>query len=163
MMEENKKLDYATLQGGIKTQTIDGFQKYLDELKEYVNIDINDNKKKEDVAIMGVLSMIETFRKEFSLNDNSISKIVFSVLFNYKYVGNQIGIKITNYDDLLYPDFKKEFENKTINKNLFEILQQKAKFLLENAPKNTASNVKKHWKTIIDGKPPYGFKIIDNQ
>lgn len=64
--------------------------------------------------------------------------------------------KLTNYKDLLYPQYEDEFN--TLSKDAFEWLQKEAKEKLETSPQ-AHPEVVAHWKSIVDGKVPFGLKI----
>ena len=70
---------------------------------------------------------------------------------------NKTGLKLLNYDNLLYPQYKDKF-NKIIDKELWNVLQEEAKKKLEERP-DAHPKVIKHWKSIVDGKVPFGFKV----
>ena len=68
-------------------------------------------------------------------------------------------LKLLNYGNMLFPQYEDKFE-KTINSNTWQWLQEEAKKKIET--KESASpNVIKHWKSIVDGKIPFGYTIED--
>lgn len=69
-----------------------------------------------------------------------------------------IGIKVTDYTEMLYPQNRRHFE-KTISSNMFSDLQKKAAKLLQKD--GGAQTVREHWRSIVNGEVPFGYKIED--
>lgn len=77
--------------------------------------------------------------------------------WNFPY--NKCGLKIIDYDNMLYPQYDYRFD-KIIPEDVWKLLQKEAKKNLET--KETASeDVVEHWKSIVDGKVPYGYTVSD--
>jgi len=70
---------------------------------------------------------------------------------------NETALKILDFDDLLYPQYKYKFD-KVIDKNLWNILKEQAKKKLVEHP-DAAPKVRKHWKSVAAGKVPFGYKV----
>lgn len=68
-------------------------------------------------------------------------------------------LRLINYGEMLYPQYSDEFE-KTITINTFEWLQKEAIKRIETS-KDVHPDVVEHWKSIVDGKIPFGYKIKD--
>lgn len=81
------------------------------------------------------------------------------------YPTNKVGLKITDYDDMLYPQYENKFE-KTIPRDIFESLQKAAKEKLEKDVRpsypTTHPLVVEHWQSIVDGKVPFGYTIEED-
>lgn len=85
--------------------------------------------------------------------------IMWEFITHWTYKGNKIGLKITNYDDLLYPQYGDKF-NKVLSKRVWESLQKEAK---ERIKDNDACDiVMEHWKSIVNGIIPFGFTIEED-
>ncbi len=70
------------------------------------------------------------------------------------------GTRITNFDNLLYPQFDYHFN--TINKSVWETVQSMAKEKLETENlEHVSKNVINHWKSIATGNVPFGLTIKD--
>ena len=70
---------------------------------------------------------------------------------------NKCGLKLVDYENMLYPQYKEKFE-KTIDKDTWKALQEEAKKKLEEI-KTAHPKVIKHWKKIVKGKVPFGYKV----
>ena len=70
---------------------------------------------------------------------------------------NKLGLKLLNYDDVLYPQYLHKFEN-TLTASQWEKMQARAAELIAKVP-DAHPAVKKHWESIRDGKMPSGFRV----
>lgn len=94
---------------------------------------------------------------DFGITGFQAGFVMWDFIRDWQYSSNECGMKIVDYDTMLYPQYDYRFE-KTISKNTFEALQEKAKKLLED--KSYAHpNVVNHWQSIVDGNVPFGYVI----
>lgn len=63
---------------------------------------------------------------------------------------------MTKYENMLYPQYAESF--RSISPDVWEWLQKKAKENLE-AKGPASDNVIAHWKTIVGGEIPFGYRI----
>jgi len=68
-------------------------------------------------------------------------------------------MRIMEFEHMLYPQYENQF--RTIPKKTWDHLQKKAKENLDKV-KDAHKDVKAHWKTVADGKIPFGFTIGEN-
>lgn len=83
--------------------------------------------------------------------------IMWSFIRQWNFSDNKCGLRIIDYDNMLYPQYEDKF-NKTITKEKFELIQKEASKLLETR-KGVHPDVAKHWQSIVDGNLPFGFTI----
>ena len=91
----------------------------------------------------------------------SVAMWDFIQLFIYRH--NQCGLRMVDYDNMLYPQYEYKFE-KTISRETWNNIVKTAKEYLEeykNKANNASSGVVNHWKSIVDGNVPFGYKIED--
>ena len=88
------------------------------------------------------------------------SAIMWDYIKHWMYRNNTCGLKLIDYDKMLYPQYDYRFE-KTISEGVWHSLQEEAKKKLEE---ETYANivVRAHWKSIVDGKVPFGYKVEEN-
>jgi len=67
--------------------------------------------------------------------------------------------KITDYNNLLYPQYEDSFT--TISNDTWKWAQDEAKKNLESIDDYTSIRVVEHWQSIVDGKVPFGLKVSD--
>lgn len=80
---------------------------------------------------------------DFGITGFQAGFVMWDFIRDWQYSSNECGMKIVDYDSMLYPQYDYRFE-KTISKNTFEALQEKAKKLLED--KSYAHpDVVNHW------------------
>ena len=86
--------------------------------------------------------------------------VMWDFIKNWMYDDNRTGLKIVDYDKILYPQYKNEFD-KVISKSVFENLQKVAQENLEEVKqgREVHPDVIKHWESIVAGNVPFGYKI----
>lgn len=94
---------------------------------------------------------------DFGITGFQASCVMWDFIKDWRYSNNECGMKIVDYDDMLYPQYDYKFK-KTISEDTFEALQKTAKKLLEE--KSYAHpDVINHWKYIANGGVPFGYII----
>jgi len=67
--------------------------------------------------------------------------------------------RIVDYKEMLYPQNEKLFAQ-TIPKEVFYQLKMEA---FKNIQEGVGSDAcKAHWKSIMDGKVPFGFRLVED-
>lgn len=85
--------------------------------------------------------------------------ILWGFIKNWSYSNNKTGLRIINYDDMLYPQHEEKF-NKKISSSTWNALQKEAKILLETScDYPTNPDVVAHWQSIVDGVVPFGYEV----
>lgn len=87
------------------------------------------------------------------------SFVMWDFIRQWNYSDNKCGLRIIDYDNMLYPQYEDNF-NKIIAKERFELIQKQARTLLETS-KNAHPSIINHWKSIVDGKVPFGYSIAE--
>ena len=82
--------------------------------------------------------------------------VMWEVIEEWMYSGNKCGLKLVDYDDMLYPQYDYKFD-KAISENTWNHLQEQAKEML--ATEDACSSVRKHWQSIADGVIPFGYTL----
>ena len=75
--------------------------------------------------------------------------------FNYK----NKPLRMINYDEMLYPMYDYKFT--TIDIRTWKWVQERAKELYNDGNCVACDSVIDHWKSIINGKVPFGYTIRD--
>lgn len=86
--------------------------------------------------------------------------IMWEFIRNWMYSMNELGLKIINYDDLMYPQNRERFE-KTISQRTWEKLKYLAKNELDKVVNGEQAHpdVIAHWRSIVDDVVPFGFVV----
>lgn len=87
-------------------------------------------------------------------------QIMWEIVRDITFYNNICGLQILNFDDMLNPKAGVMFE-KTIPSEVFELLQKTAQNLLDNTSEPDPDDVE-HWKSIVDGKVPFGYTVKEN-
>ena len=94
---------------------------------------------------------------EFGITGFQAGFVMWDFIHDWQYPSNKCGLRIVDYDNMLYPQYDDKFE-KTISSNTWNNLQKQAKERLENE-KYVHERVAAHWQSIVDGKVPFGYTI----
>jgi hypothetical protein len=98
---------------------------------------------------------------EFGITGFQAGCTMWDFIRDWSFPTNECGMKIVNYDNMLYPQYADSFE-KTISKDTFESLQRAAEKNLEKYNgEYTSSFVISHWRSIVDGNVPFGYIVKD--
>ena len=85
--------------------------------------------------------------------------VMWDFILQWKFRSNKCGLRIIDYDDMLYPQYDYKFE-KIISSDTWESLQARAKELLSEHGL-AAKKVREHWESIAEGNVPFGYTVID--
>lgn len=85
--------------------------------------------------------------------------VMWDYIRQWEYSNNKCGMKLLNFDNLLYPQCEHRFD-KTIESWTWEQLQKQAAEKLKDTS-HCHPRVVEHWKSIVDGKVPFGFEVRD--
>lgn len=83
--------------------------------------------------------------------------VMWDFICDWSYSGNKTGMRIMDYDDMLYPQHAYKFE-KIIHSRTWADIQNEAKQRLNDTP-NAHPEVRAHWQSIVDGVVPFGYKV----
>ena len=84
--------------------------------------------------------------------------VMWEVIRHMNYEDNKCGLRLLNMDDLLYPQYEHKF--RSISSDTWEAVQKEAQKRLSE--RGTAHpDVVAHWKSIVNGKIPFGLRIED--
>lgn len=85
--------------------------------------------------------------------------VMWDFIKNWTKSGNECGLQLIDYDDMLYPQYEYKFK-KIISSDIWQSLQQKAKENLEKSP-DAHPAVVNHWNSIANGVVPFGYSVSD--
>lgn len=91
--------------------------------------------------------------------------VMWKFIQQWSYPNNKTGLRLLNYDDMLYPQYDYKFE-KTISPDTWKALQDQAKKNLEDNNEDrwwkAYPDVIAHWQSIVDGVVPHGFAVKED-
>lgn len=85
--------------------------------------------------------------------------VMWDFIKQWQYPNAKTGMKIVNFDDMLYPQYDFKFQ-KTIGRKTWDALQREAEKNLSERG-YAADAVLDHWKSIVSGKVPFGYVVKD--
>ena len=113
--------------------------------------------------------------------------VMWDFIRDWQYRNNECGLKIVDYDLMLYPQYEYKFTEKTISKWQWEALQKKAQKEIDRINETVDSynksqtkgmedfinkegrdwvdtdfcniRVLNHWKSIVEGIVPFGYRV----
>lgn len=89
------------------------------------------------------------------------SCVMWDFIMNWCHSGNKCGMKLIDYDLMLYPQYEHKFD-KYIDKHTFTKLQEEVMARLMNNKYHAHPDVVNHWKSILNDKVPFGYKIMED-
>ncbi len=95
----------------------------------------------------------------FSLSGFQSSASIMQVLYKLNYPCNKTGIRVIDYDEMLYPQYKDKF--RSIPRNIWELLRKRASELIDEDKSIANPSVLHHWKGVSSGIVPFGYYISD--
>ena len=162
-MNEVKKLDELEAQEELERKrkqikTFEDLIKYLEDVKDNYNYDYGVAPRAIGQATLAVAWFLS---EQFGITGFQAGCVPYLFIRGWNKPNNKCGLDLVDYDNMLYPQCEEQFQ-KIISKNCWIKLQEEAnRNLLEH---NSACNeVINHWKSIIDGKVPFGYEVKDEE
>lgn len=86
--------------------------------------------------------------------------VMWEFIRNWQKTSNKTGLRLVDYDNMLYPQYKEQFE-KTISEGTWSALQAEAKSNMAETENidHVHPNVYDHWSSIASGKIPFGYRV----
>ncbi len=140
-----------------KRKQIENFEsliEFLKDVKENYNTGYGEAPRAMAQACLAVGDFLA---RDFGITGFQASFVMWDFILDWQYSNNKCGLRMVNFDDMLYPQYDHKFA-KTISVEQFEKIKEQAK---ENLEKNEYAHpdVIKHWQSIVNGKVPFGFTI----
>lgn len=140
-----------------KRKQIENFESLIEFLKD-VKENYNTGYGEAPRAIaQASLAVCDFLSRDFGITGFQASFVMWDFIIDGWYWNNKCGLRMVNFDDMLYPQYDYKFA-KTISAEQFEKIKEQAKENLDKT-KYAHPDVVKHWKSILDGKVPFGFTI----
>ncbi len=86
---------------------------------------------------------------------------LWDVIRDVNYTDNKCGMKLVDYDKMLFPQYDYVFEKK-ISSDTWELLQSQAKNNLTRNLEFCHDAVVNHWENIANGMVPFGYVVSDD-
>jgi hypothetical protein len=140
--------------------------KTKEEFDEFYSVLTNlDHTYNSHAEAMGAISLaaFELSASIFGATGFTASCALWRVIKGTGIFRSNVGLRMVNYDHMLYPQYKDDFE-KVIKKDTYENLQSAAKSRLKKAESSgdMAERVREHMKNIAAGNLPWGYVVSDD-
>ena len=140
----------------------------LKTLPKFINHLLNDYKHDYGTIVhalsAGALATVYAMNKhkQGGITRFQASFVMWDFIRNWMYTTNKTSLKIIDYDKMLFPQYEDYFDKK-INSDTWKSIQKEAqKRLNEIYDYPIHQDVIKHWKSIVKGNVPFGYKVIEN-
>lgn len=85
--------------------------------------------------------------------------VMWDFVEQWSFSDNECGLRIVDYDKMLYPQYGYEFK-KTISPDTWKRIKEKAKEKLASDGDSAHPDVVRHWMKIVDSDvPPFGYVV----
>lgn len=139
-------------------KTFEDLMAFLKDVEEHYNCGYGETVR---AAVQAILAVGFYFSRNFGMTGFQASCVMWDFIKDWCYSSNKCGIKLVDYDRMLYPQYEFEYQ-KTISSAVWKNLQKQAKENLEKDNNYTSKRVLEHWESIAAGKVPFGYTVIDN-
>lgn len=101
------------------------------------------------------------FSNVYGITGFQASFVMWDFIRDWAFNDNECGLKLVDYDDMLYPQYEYNFE-KVISAETWEALQKTAKAKLDEEDGFVCGSVRNHWQSIVDGHVPFGYVVKED-
>lgn len=153
-MNEFEARDYI-LNKGKEVEDTYKLRELISEVENNFNYDYGVSARAVGAVVTSVANYLS---RKMGLTGFQASFVMWDFIKAYMKSNNECGMKLVDYDDMLYPQYSYKFQ-KTISKETWENIVKSAKENLERDNKFASKNVIAHWKSIVDGNVPFGYVV----
>lgn len=146
-------VDYI-LKKGEEIQTLEELDRLIEEAMRKFNFDVTAATESAGAVCTVVANFLS---KKMGIPRVSRDLIMWSFITNFKFPSATCGLRLINFDHMLYPQYKSNFK-KTIGAETWKRLQEEAKRNLEGRIPGKAKTIA-HWQSIVNGVVPFGYKV----
>lgn len=140
---------------GMKIKNADDLRDLIEEVKNNFNYDYSVAPRAAGAACVAVAKYLA---REMGLTVFQANFLTWGFIFGFQCPNNKTGLKIIDFDDMLYPQYEHKFD-KSISRETWETIQETAKQYYQERNNITSPQVKAHWESIINGVVPFGYTI----
>lgn len=138
---------------GIKS--FDDLVQFLQYVKDNCNYGYGEAPRAIAQAALAVAWYLAS---EFGITGFQAGCTMWDFIQDWLYSNNKCGMRIVDYDEMLYPQYEYKF-GKTISEETFSAIQKEAAIKLENESNYASPAVLQHWKSIAEGNVPFGYTV----
>ena len=154
-MNEFEARDYI-LEKGKNINSSQELAEFIEEVENNFNYDYGVAARSVGAVAACVANYLSN---KMGLTHFQASCAMWEFIQDFIHSDNKCGMKLVDYDEMLYPQYEYKFCDKIIPKYTWESLQKRAKENLEEYPCNASPGVIGHWQSIVNGKVPFGYAV----
>ncbi len=156
-MDEFEARDYI-LNKGKDINTVEELCDLIKEAEEKFNYDYGVAPR----SIGAVSAVVANYLShKMGITRYQASFAMWDFIMGYVKTNNKCGMKLVDYDDMLYPQYDYKYA-KTISSHTWEQIQKEAKEMLAKDKAFAHPAVREHWKSIVEGNVPFGYVVSDD-
>lgn len=137
-------------------QTVETLPAFIKMLNEYPDHDYNTTAYATSAATLGASWAMAEY---YGITGFQAGCIMWEYIQNWGLTYKNKPLRMINYDDMLYPMYDYKFT--TIDIRTWKWVQERAKELYNDGNCVACDSVIDHWKSIINGKVPFGYMVRD--
>lgn len=141
-----------------KEMTAEKLPEFIRHLTEDYKHDYGTIVKAMGAAAIAAVNAIN-HSEQGGISGFQASCLNWEFLMNWCYTTNKCGMRLLNYDDMLFPQYYHKFN--TISASTWKRIQERAKECLTEGG-FVHPDVKKHWQSIVDGVVPFGYTVAED-
>lgn len=145
-----------------KRKNINSFEEltaFLKDVEENYNCGYGETPRAMAQAALAVAWYLSG---KFGITGFQANFVMWDFIRDWMYRNNQTGLKIIDYDNMLYPQYDYKFE-KTIAPSTWESIQEAAKKELEtDRGYSLHPKVREHMESIVAGNIPFGYTVKED-
>lgn len=135
-------------------KSFDELAEFLKYIKENCNCGYGEAPR---AIAQASLAVAWWFASEFGITGFQAGCVMWDFLQDWEFSDNKCGLRILDYDNMLYPQYDHKFE-KTISRSTWQALQKEAEKNLKDKD-FVPPDVIAHWQSIVNGKVPFGYVV----
>lgn len=146
---------------GSEIQTTEDVKNLVGEVITDFNYDYGVAPRSISAAIVAIANYMS---RKMGITGFQAGFVMWGFIKGFMRIG-KCGLKLVDYDDMLYPQYEYKFVEKKISKETWKNIQKQAKINLEENEKkhyHAGEYVVNHWKSIVDGNVPFGYEVEED-
>lgn len=160
-MKYNDIIDEWYEKAKTEIQTPEQLKAFAEEISARVESSDEAYNDSSNGAAALVLAAVNMTACMYGMTQSQMGWVMRQVICQTLLSEHDCGMRLLNYSDILYPQYEDRF-SREINADTWVKLREKAAKLVEENKKSklpACKEVADHWKSIVDGKVPFGYTV----
>ena len=140
-----------------KINNFEDLTAFIKDVEEHYNCGYGEAPRAIAQAALAVAWYLSS---KFGITGFQAGATMWDFIAGWKCLDNKCGLKLVNYDEMLYPQYDYKFD-KTISSYIWDNLQKQVKENFKSV-EYVHPKVLAHWQGIADGVVPFGYTVVDD-